>query len=110
MVALVIDDLFPSISLGTVGTVRNVGNGALSPDMDTNAIRIVAFVGNDDGVLLKTLEQRFSAGNVVDLAGRDQEADRATFRVDPRVDLRAEAPAASAHTTISTLFLAPEAC
>lgn len=78
--------------------------------MGTNTVRIVAFVGNDHGTLLETGEQRFGAGDVVDLAGRDQEADWAAFRVDPRVDLRGEASSASAHTTISTLFLTPEAC
>ena len=78
--------------------------------MVTNAIRIVAFVGNDEAALLKAIEQRLGAGDVMDLAGRDQEADRATFRIDPGVDFRGEASSASAHTTISTLFLAPEAC
>src|SRR5262245_29229124 len=46
------------------------------------------------------------AGHVMDVAGRDQEADRAAFRIDPRVDLGGEASSALAHTTISTLFLA----
>lgn len=78
--------------------------------MSANAVRVVAFVGNDDGAVLKTIEQRFGAGRVVRLAGGDQEADRAAFRVDPRVDLRGEASSASAHTTISTLFFTPEAC
>ena len=78
--------------------------------MRANPISIVAFVGNDDGALLKAVEQGLGAGNVVDLAGRDQEAERTAFRIDPRVDLRGEAAPASAHTTISTLFLTPEAC
>ena len=78
--------------------------------MRTNAIRIVAFVGNDDGALIEAVEQCLGAGDVMDLPGRNQEAERAAFRIDPRVDLRAEASSASAHTTISTLFLTPEAC
>src|SRR5262245_6735725 len=41
------------------------------------------------------------AGHVMDVAGRDQKADRAAFRIDPRVDL-GEASSALAHTTIST--------
>jgi len=40
----------------------------------------------------------------MDVAGRDQKADRAAFRIDPRVDLGGEASSALAHTTISTLF------
>ena len=78
--------------------------------MRANAIGIVAFVSNDDGVLLKAVEQRHGAGDVIHLAGRDQEADRPALRIDPRVDLRGEASSASAHTAITTLFLTREAC
>ena len=105
-----IDRFRPPVPPLAIGAVGNVGNGTLSPDVRTNTVRIVAFVGNDHGTLLKTGEQRFGAGNVMHLAGRDQEADGAAFRVDPRVDLRAEASSASPHTTISTLFFTPEAC
>ena len=78
--------------------------------MRAHTVSIVAFVGNNDGALLQTVEQRLGAGNIMDFAGRDQEADRAAFRIDPGVDFRGEAPSASAHTAISTLFLTPEAC
>ena len=110
MVALAVDGLFPTEPSLPVGAIGNVGNGTLGSDMCANAIRIVAFVGNDHGTLLKALEQSRSADDVMDLSGRDQEADRAAFRVDPRVDFGGEASSASAHTTISTLFLTPEAC
>ena len=93
-----------------MGAVGNVGDGTLKPDLRANAIRIVAFVTNDNGTLFKAVEQLLGADDVMDLAGRDQEADRAAFRIDPRVDFRGEASSASAHTTISTLFFAPEAC
>lgn len=78
--------------------------------MRANPIGIIAFVGNDDGALVQAVEQRLGTDDVMDLARRDQQADRLAFRVDPRVDFCCEASAASAHTTISTLFLAPEAC
>ena len=110
MVALAIDDLLPSVLLLAVGAVGNIGNGPLSPDMRANAIRIVALVSNDDGTLFNALEQRFGTTDVMDLARRDQEAERAPLRVDPCVDFRCEASPASADTTISTLFLTPEAC
>jgi hypothetical protein len=108
--ALAVDGLFPTELLLPIGAIGDVWNGTLSPDMRANAIGIVAFVGNDDGALLKTVEQRRGAGDVMHLAGRDQEADRAAFRIDPRADLRGEASSASAHTTISALFLTPETC
>ena len=110
VVALAIDGLGPTGSPLAVGLVGNVRNGTLSTDMRTNPIRIVALVGNDDGARLESFEQRLCAHDVVNLAGRDQEADRAAFRVDPCVDFRREPAAASADTTISTLFLTPEAC
>lgn len=109
-IAFTIDDLLPSVLLFAVGAIWDVGNGPLSPDMSANAVGVVALVCDDDGSWLKTIEQRFSVRNVVDFAGRDQEPDRAAFGVDARVDLRGEAPSASPHTTISTLFLTPEAC
>lgn len=93
-----------------MGTVGDVGYGPLSPDLCADAIRIVAFVANDHGASLEAVEQLLGADDVMDLARRDQEADRAAFRIDPCVDFRGEAASASAHTTISTLFLAPEAC
>ena len=88
----------------------NVGNGALSADMGTNSIGIVSLVGDDNGTLLEPLEQRLGVGDVMSLAGRDQETYRAAFGIDQRVDFRGEATSASPHTTISTLFFAPEAC
>ena len=110
MVALAVNSLLPTELLLPVGAVGNVGNGALGPDMRANPIRVVAFVGNDDGALLKAVEQLWSAGDVMDLTGRDQQADREAFRINPRVDFGGEASSASAHTTIPTLFLTPEAC
>jgi hypothetical protein len=62
-----------------MGAVGNVGNGVLSPDTRANAIRIVAFVGDDDGSLLQAVEQRLGTADIVDLTRRDQEADRAAF-------------------------------
>jgi len=93
-----------------MGAVGNVGDGAVRPDLRANAVGVVALIGNHDGVLFEAIKQRFGAGNVMDLARRDQELERAAFRIDPRVDLRGETSSASPHTTISTLFLAPEAC
>ena len=110
MVALAIESLFPPGLLGPVGAVGDVGNGASSPDMGANSIRVVGFVGDHNGTLLEPLEQGLGVGDVMDFAGRNQETYRAAFRIDPRMDFRGEAAPASAHTTISTLFLAPAAC
>ncbi|KYK50588.1 hypothetical protein A1D31_38745 [Bradyrhizobium liaoningense] len=79
-------------------------------DVGTNTIGIVAFVGDDDGARIESVEQGLGARHVGGLAGGDHEADRAAFRVDARVDFGGEAASASAHTTISTLFFTPEAC
>jgi len=110
VVPLAVDGLFPAELLLAVGTVGNVRDGALSPNMRTNPIGIVAFVGDHDGFLLEPVEKGLGGGDVMVVAWRDQEADRAAFRIDARVDFRGEPAAASAHTTISTLFLTPEAC
>ena len=79
-------------------------------DQRTNAVGVVALVGDDDGTPLETLEQRLRAGGVVVLSRRNQQPDRPALRVDARVDLRGEASSTSPNTTNSTLFFTPEAC
>lgn len=110
VVALAIDGFLPAEPLFSVGFIGDVGNCTLSSDVSTNAIGIVALVGDDDGARLESVEQGLGARHIVVLAGRDDQADRAAFRIDARVDFRGEAAPASAHTTISTLFFTPEAC
>ena len=110
MVALAIQSLFPPRLPSPMGAVGDVGSGALGPDMGANSVRVVGFISDHNGTLLEPLEQGFGVGDIMGFAGRDQETYRAAFRIDPRVDFRGEAASASAHTTISTLFLAPEAC
>jgi len=78
--------------------------------MRADAVGVVALVGDDNGTVLESFEQGLGASGVMYLAWRDQEADRTAFRVDTRVDLCGDAASASSHTTISTLFLGPEAC
>jgi hypothetical protein len=90
--------------------VWNVGGGALGPDMGADSIRVVGLIGDHNRTRLEPIEQGLGIGDVMDLAGRNQQAYRAAFRVDPRVDFRGEATSASAQATISTLFFAPEAC
>ena len=69
-----------------------------------DAVGVIALVGDDDASLLDPVEQVRGSDRVVIVARRDQEADRAAFRVDPSVDFRREPASASAHTTISTFF------
>ena len=76
-------------------------------DALTNAIGIVDVVGYDNGALLKGLEQRFGTGHIMIVARRQDQADRAAFRVDPRVDLRCEVATAWPHTTSSAPFSPP---
>ena len=110
MVALAIEGLCPPELSPAVGAAGDVGNGTLSSDLGADSIRVVGFIGDHNRTRLEPLEQGLSVGDVMGLARRDQQAYRAAFRIDPRVDFRGEAASASAHTTISTLFLAPEAC
>ena len=90
--------------------VGNVGNGALSSNMGADAIRVVGFVCDYNCTRLELVEQGLGVVEVMGLAGGNQQADRATFGIHPRMYFRGEATPASAHATISTLFFAPEAC
>lgn len=78
--------------------------------MGTDAIRVVSFVSDYNRGRLEPIEEGFGVVEVMRLAGGNQQADRAAFGIDPRMDFRGEATPASAHATISTLFFAPEAC
>ena len=76
----------------------------------SNAVGVIALVGDDDGAGLEPFEQGPGACDVVVVPRRYQEADRPAFAIDTRVDLGREPAPASTDTTNSTLFLTPEAC
>ncbi|MDA9481411.1 hypothetical protein XI07_05195 [Bradyrhizobium sp. CCBAU 11445] len=57
VVALAIDSLLPPEPLLPVGFVGNVGDRTLITDVRTNTIGIVAFVGDDDGARIESVEQ-----------------------------------------------------
>ena len=70
----------------------------------TDAVGVIAFVGDDDTAFVDSVEQILGTDRIMIVARRDQEADRAAFRIDARVDFRREPASTSAHTTISTFF------
>jgi hypothetical protein len=78
--------------------------------MGPQAIGIVGLVGDDNGVLAEVGQKRFGAGQIVGVARCDQDLDRPALLVNARMDFGREPSAASPQTTISTLFLTPEAC
>jgi len=110
VISLAVEGFRPTEALLAPDHVGNVGNGASRFDMGPQPIGVISFVGDDDGVPAETGQKRFGTGQVVGLAGSDQDLDRSALVVDTRVDFRREPSAASPHTTISTLFLTPEAC
>ena len=55
---------------------------ALVTDVRADAVGVMAFVGDDDGARLETIERDFGGRHVVVVSRRDQEADRPAFRVD----------------------------
>ena len=110
VVALSIDAFLPAEALLPVGFFGNVGDRTLGSNMRTNAIGIVALIGDHDRALVESFEQRLGGGRVMVVARRNQERDRTALRIDAGMDFRREPAPASAHTTISTLFFTPEAC
>lgn len=110
MVALAIKCLGPTEALLAPDHVGDVGDGAACLDVNSQTIGVIGLVGDDDGAAGEIGQQRFGGGEVMGLTRRNQELERPALVVDPRVDFRCEATAASPHTTISTLFLTPEAC
>ena len=89
-------------------TARDVGDRVLVADARADAVGVIDLVGDNAGTSLEPVEQCLGASGVMHLSGRDQEADRAAFRVDARVDLRGETASVSAHTT--TPALRSDAC
>jgi hypothetical protein len=110
MVALAINSLCPAEALLAPDHVGNVGDGAARLDVSPQAIGVIGFVGDDDGILPEIAQKEIGAGQVMGLAWSDQDLDRPALVVDARMDFCREPSAASPNTTISTLFLTPEAC
>jgi hypothetical protein len=110
IVALAVECLGPTKALLAADHVGNIGDGATRFDVKAEAIGVIGLVRDDDGAAGEIGQKRFGAGQIMRLSRRDQELERPALAVDPRVDLRGEPAAASPHTTISTLFLTPEAC
>jgi len=46
-IALSVDGFLPAVALLPIGFVGNIGDGALSPNAQTNAVCVVALVGDD---------------------------------------------------------------
>ena len=110
LVALAVERLGPSEALLASDHVGNIGDAAARLYVASQPVGVIRFVGDNDCAAAEIRQERFGAGQVMGLSGRDQELDRPALAVDTRVDFRAEATAASPHTAISTLFLTPEAC
>lgn len=110
MVSLAIECLGPTEALLAPDHVGNIGNGTPGLDVNSQAIRVIGLVGDDDSTAGESGQERFGTGEVMRLPRRNQELERPALAVDPRMDFRGEPAAASPHTTISTLFLTPEAC
>jgi len=110
VVTLAIKSFSPPEALLAPDHVGNVGGGAARLDMGSQAIGIVGLVGDNDGVLTEVGQKRFGAGQIVGLARCDQDLDRPALVVDARMDFGREPSTASPQTTISTLFLTPDAC
>ena len=110
VVALAIKGFGPAEVLLAPDHVWNVGDGAARLDKGPQTIGVVGLVGYNNGVLAEVGQKRFGAGQIVGLARCDQDLDRPALVVDARMDFGREPSAASPQTTISTLFLTPEAC
>lgn len=109
-VALPIEPFAEWIQRFSVGFIGDVGRCPLRLDRSAYPVGVVTLVGEHNGSPLEVLQQISRAGRIVILAGRYQEAERAAFFVDERVDFRGEPASATTHATISTPFFAPEAC
>ena len=109
-VALAVQCLFPAESPFAPARVGDVGDRATGPDASSDTVGIVSLVGDDNGPPLEIGQERFGPRQIVRLAGSDQDLRRPALAVDARVDLGRETAAAASNTTISTLFLGPEAC
>ena len=71
---------------------------------------VVGLVGDHDGILPNIPQKEIGTDQIVGLAWSDQDLDRPTLVVDADMDFRRQPSSTSPNTTISTLFLTPEAC
>ena len=78
--------------------------------MLSESVGVVSLVGDDNGTSFEVGQEHVGTRQIVGLAGRYQDLDRPALPVDAGVHLGREPAATASHTTISTLFLTPEAC
>lgn len=93
-----------------VGFGRDVGHGALRLNEVADAISIIGFVGQNDGVRIETIKQAICGRSVVRLTRCQTEPDRESLGVDDRVDLGREAAPGATETMISIPLFAVAAC
>src|SRR5262245_62715984 len=110
-VAFAIQGLGPPILRYAIGSVRDVGDRALVTDMRADVVGVIGLVG-DARVDAKgrPVCLLISPGEAHDAACANALLDGLENGAVVGVDLCGDAASASAHTTISTLFLGPEAC
>ena len=76
---------------------RDHGSAATALDILANGFAVVAFVAKHLlGIAVDLVHQRLNGGHVVDLAGRDHDADGQALSVSARIDLGREAAARTA--------------
>ena len=92
-VALAVEPLAEARLPLAVGFAWDVGRGALLLDQRPDAIGVIGFVGENDGVRAETVEELVGDLAVMRLAGGQAEPDREPLRIDDDVDLGRE-PAA----------------
>ena len=109
-IAFTIEFLAEWVQDFAVGFIGNIGRCALRLDVRADPVRIITLVSKHDGPAFEVLQQISRACRVVVLTRCNQEAERAAFFVDERMDFRGEPASATTHATISTPFFAPAAC
>ncbi len=94
----------------SIGFGRDVGNRALRFDQVSYAIGVISFVGENDGAMIKAIEQAERGGSVMGLPCCQAEPDREPLGVDNRVDLGRETAPGATETMISIPLFAVAAC
>jgi hypothetical protein len=75
-ISLTVEGLFPSIPIGPIGLVGNVGYRALASDLGAKPISIISLITQHDGAAVQVNEKRSSTMTVVHLASGKHQANR----------------------------------
>jgi len=110
-IALAVKHATERVDSPGITAIGNVRHSVLALDHASDPLGVVGLVAKDQTVSRKLiLQQSFSGGAVMGLAGAQGEPERQASGIDYGMDLGRQSASGTTHATIWTPFFEPAAC